>query len=339
MPTLSEGLQEASAQGCPTYGYQGICVPGGSDSFADNTVSLSPGYYEPTVGYPNCPPNNQGGSGSSALGAPNDPAQDGSILATTASTSLGYGGTIVLHFNNTLTGSGTSAPDIWVWETGTAAEPYTVEVSADGSSWFSVGVSNQSTYGAQGFDIDASGFGPTSRFNYVRIHDFGAGSGVGQCNGSTNTNISGSDIDAVAFLTTVTPGVALTKTATPLTDLDAGDVVTYSFLVQNTGSDDLRNIVVNDPKPGLSGINCPQTTLAPLTSMTCTATYTVTAAEVLAGPTITNNATVQAVGNISGTPVSGADSETVRVRQQTDLSVVKGSPQQAFAVGRQVTYT
>jgi uncharacterized repeat protein (TIGR01451 family) len=313
-------------------------VPGGVNAFADQVVSLSPGDYRTETG---CQPNNQGGSGSAALGPPDDPAQDGSILATEASTSVGYGGSIVLHFNTPITASGTSAPDIWVWETGTAAEPYHVDVSSDGVNWVRVGTSNQATFGAQGFDIDDDGFTQAARLFYVRITDFGDGPGITeQCNpDANNSNISGSDIDAVAGLSNPTPAVELTKTASPVADLDPGDVVTYSFLVQNTGSDDLNNIAVTDPKPGLSAISCPSATLAPLTSMTCTATYTVTLAEVLAGPTITNTATVQATGQFSGRPVNDTDDETVRVRQQTDLSVTKQAGEAVFALGQPASYT
>src|SRR5690606_7119078 len=70
------------------------------------------------------------------------------------------------------------------------------------------------------------------------------------------------------------------------------------FLVTNTGNLTLTNVTVSDPLVGLSPVSCPVTTLAPAEAMTCTATYTVTQADVVAG-VVRNAATV------TGTPPSG----------------------------------
>ena len=70
------------------------------------------------------------------------------------------------------------------------------------------------------------------------------------------------------------PIPTLTKTAA-VTDVngdgktDLGDVVTWAFKVENTGTVTLSIILVTDPTAG--GVTCPTTALAPGASMTCTA--------------------------------------------------------------------
>src|SRR5690606_27120138 len=50
---------------------------------------------------------------------------------------------------------------------------------------------------------------------------------------------------------TPAPGIELTKTASAGPHA-VGDVITYSFKVQNTGNVTLSNVTVSDPLPGLS---------------------------------------------------------------------------------------
>src|SRR5690606_13783435 len=84
----------------------------------------------------------------------------------------------------------------------------------------------------------------------------------------------------------------------------AGDTIEYDFTVRNTGSVTLTGVTLTDPKPGLSTIEFAVWPGAPgvLTagqSVTATATYTVTAADVSAGR-VSNTASV------SGLPPAGA---------------------------------
>ena len=135
------------------------------------------------------------------------------------------------------------------------------------------------------------------------------------------------------------PAIQVEKTATPSQDLDVGDVVTYSFLVTNTGDEPLVNVNVTDPKPGLSAITCPQTTLLPGQSTTCTATYTVTLAEVLAAPFFNNTATAHGTGQFTQVPVTDNGGTSAGVRQVTDLSAIKQAQQAELIPGQPVTYT
>ena len=67
----------------------------------------------------------------------------------------------------------------------------------------------------------------------------------------------------------------------------AGESVAYEFVVTNTGNVTLTAITVTDVLTAPAGpaltVVCPVTTLAPAASTTCTATYTVTQADVDAG--------------------------------------------------------
>jgi uncharacterized repeat protein (TIGR01451 family) len=133
----------------------------------------------------------------------------------------------------------------------------------------------------------------------------------------TPANNSASDVDTSAGL----PGVAIAKSGSGPDPLRAGAVVTYTFVVSNTGNLPLSNITVTDPLPGLSAIACPGTTLAAHASFTCTATYTVTQQDVNTG-FIENTATVTA-DPPGGPPVNGTDTAVVPPSQEPGISLRK----------------
>ena len=75
--------------------------------------------------------------------------------------------------------------------------------------------------------------------------------------------------------------------------VSVGDTLTYQFVATNTGDQTLSNVTISDPLAGLSALSCTPaqpSALAPAGSMTCTATYVVTVADVTAG-SIDNTAT------------------------------------------------
>ena len=99
------------------------------------------------------------------------------------------------------------------------------------------------------------------------------------------------------------PSLSIVKSADKTSVSAVGQVITYAFRVTNTGNVTLTNVTVTDTQisPALaltSGPTCPSSTLAPGASETCTATYTVTQAD-LSQNQITNAAVV------TGTPPSG----------------------------------
>src|SRR5262249_32939865 len=90
--------------------------------------------------------------------------------------------------------------------------------------------------------------------------------------------------------------------------------------------------------PGLSSVNCPETALAPGASMTCTATYTTTQADVNAG-SITNT------GTATGTPPSGTaatdeTSLTIPAAQAPAIGITKSADVvQITEPGTTITYS
>jgi uncharacterized repeat protein (TIGR01451 family) len=138
------------------------------------------------------------------------------------------------------------------------------------------------------------------------------------------------------------PQLVLDKTASPTQVNAAGQVITYTFAVTNPGNVTLNNINVVDPKSGLSAITCTPAapfTLAPGASATCTATYTVTQADIDGGLAITNVAT--AAGDYDGTPVVDTDGATVIINHGTvSPELIKiASRASVSAVGDQISYT
>jgi uncharacterized repeat protein (TIGR01451 family) len=93
--------------------------------------------------------------------------------------------------------------------------------------------------------------------------------------------------------------VALVITPSPATFAKAGDVIPYSFVITNSGNVPLAGpFTVADNKVT---VTCPSTSsLAPGASITCTASYTITLADLKAG-SVTNTAT--ASGSYAGNPV------------------------------------
>ena len=135
--------------------------------------------------------------------------------------------------------------------------------------------------------------------------------------------------------------MTLTKSATPNSGVVTGDVVTYSFHGQNTGAVTLHGVTVTDPMTGLSAVDCtPATpaTLAPGDTIDCSATYTVTQADVDAG-SIDNTATVSGL-DPADNPVTDSEATTVQAHQVETIGFTKtASPDGNAAVGDVITYT
>ena len=85
-----------------------------------------------------------------------------------------------------------------------------------------------------------------------------------------------------------TSSLAITKSTNSTGYGAAGDVIDYSYPVTNTGTTTLSNVGVADNM--VAHVSCPDPSLAPGASETCTGTYTVTQADVDAG-SVTNTAT------------------------------------------------
>ena len=140
---------------------------------------------------------------------------------------------------------------------------------------------------------------------------------------------------------TSNPSISVEKSASPSSFSAAGQTITYSFLVTNTGNVTLSAVQVNDfDLPGLSAITCPQDTLGAGASQTCTATYVTTAGDVDAG-SVTNTATAQ--GNPPGSTTaveSSPSTATVPAEQAASIAVLKSAEPGSFAAaGETIHYS
>ncbi|MBO0811776.1 MAG: hypothetical protein J2P23_06985, partial [Microlunatus sp.] len=120
------------------------------------------------------------------------------------------------------------------------------------------------------------------------------------------------DVDNETITAEHAPGITVDKTADPGTFSGAGDTITYTYKVTNTGNVTLTNVDLTDSV--LGSISCPHTTLDPGAHMTCTADYTTTQADVTNG-SIFNRATVTG-DPPTGPPVRDTDDVTVTLRTQ-----------------------
>lgn len=126
------------------------------------------------------------------------------------------------------------------------------------------------------------------------------------------------------------PSISVDKVADTIV-AEAGDTITYTYTVTNTGDVTLQDITVEDDL--LGPITLATTTLAPGASTTGTATYTVTAAD-LAGP-IVNVATVEGTDPTGGSSTS-IDTETVDLAA---ISIEKDADLQNASPGDTIVYT
>ncbi|KAA9376116.1 DUF11 domain-containing protein [Microbispora cellulosiformans] len=139
------------------------------------------------------------------------------------------------------------------------------------------------------------------------------------------------------------PQLALLKTASPSAVTAAGQTVTYSYLVTNTGNTTLTTLNVVDTAFSGRGappvVTCPVTTLAPQTSTTCTATYTVTQADIDAG-SIVNTATATGTPPEGPAVTSNPSTATVTAQVAPGIALLKtASPSSVATAGQVVTYS
>ena len=135
------------------------------------------------------------------------------------------------------------------------------------------------------------------------------------------------------------PGLTLKKTADKTSFQAVGDVITYTFVVTNTGNVTLTGVAVNDPLLGSTPpAGCSWATLAAGALVSCTATYSVTQADLDKG-SVTNAATV--AGNPpTGGPTDGTDTVTTPATQEPSLTILKTADAPKMpAVGQPINYT
>ena len=169
-------------------------------------------------------------------------------------------------------------------------------------------------------------------------------------NAGSVTNIADASADGTSSPTdtetadaTQSPALSIDKSITSGDPYDSvGDVVAYSFLVTNTGNVSLAGPVsIDDDQatdescPAVSTVGNFDANLDPGESLTCTASYTVTQADLNAG-SVTNIADASADGTSSPTDTETADA-TQSPALSIDKSITSGDPYDS--VGDVVAYS
>ncbi|MEE9493641.1 MAG: SdrD B-like domain-containing protein, partial [Gammaproteobacteria bacterium] len=140
-------------------------------------------------------------------------------------------------------------------------------------------------------------------------------------NGSTPPTCTVTDSsDARCVSTPTEAGISIIKSLNTITDTNsdsvtnAGDTITYSFTVTNTGGLVLNPIAVSDTK--IATVTCVDTTLAVGANTSCSGNYVISAADMTAGG-------VENIATATGTPKNPNGSDGTPV---TDLSDAGTAP-------------
>ncbi len=187
----------------------------------------------------------------------------------------------------------------------------------------------------------APGASTTCTASYtVTQADLDAG-GVTNIATATGTPAQGTLAPATATLTlaaTAAPALTVDKTAGAPSGNTAGSTIAYSFLVTNTGNVTLTGIAITDPQLDAAA-TCAATTLAPASTTSCTATHTITQAEVDAG-VVNNSATASGTPPIGPAVTSPPDTTSTPLAATPLLTIVKASTTtELTAVGQSVPST
>ena len=168
--------------------------------------------------------------------------------------------------------------------------------------------------------------------------DAGAIHNTGTATGSPPSGAAQTAQSSVTIPATQTPIITLVKSASVPRFSAVGTVITYSYLVTNTGNVTLDPVTVTDPMTGLSPISCSTSTLTPGTSETCTATYATIQADLDRG-SIANTGTASGTAP-SGSSVTATSSVTIPATQSPAILLTKTASIDSFAsAGTLVTYS
>jgi uncharacterized repeat protein (TIGR01451 family) len=164
--------------------------------------------------------------------------------------------------------------------------------------------------------------------------------------GVDNSNTTVATINIAALKVVKTAGTPTVAAGTSNTLTDAGDTISYTFVVSNTGSVALTNVVPVDQGTKFNGVNgtgtlsafAPTTaTIAVGASQTFTATYTMTAADIANGAGVTNGVanTARATGREPGllTATASPSTATTSILVVAGVTVTKTAAAPTIAAG------
>jgi uncharacterized repeat protein (TIGR01451 family) len=152
-------------------------------------------------------------------------------------------------------------------------------------------------------------------------------SGSHQNNATADGMYGGTHYTGTDFAIYATPGLTIAKSVTETSFTSAGNVLHYSYTVTNSGSAILDGpVTVTDDKttvtcPAVNTVGDLDNYLDPGEALTCTATYTVTAADVTAKQ-VTNTASASTTAG-EGTPAVTSSSVSKTVPLAPDLTATK----------------
>jgi uncharacterized repeat protein (TIGR01451 family) len=173
--------------------------------------------------------------------------------------------------------------------------------------------------------------------------------------GSVSNTATATGVAQGSLVTTVTtpssfgvpisaaPSMTLVKSVSPTTANHAGDSVTYSFVVTNTGNVSLHGVAISEGAfsgtAGVPAVTCPPSAILPGQALTCTAPYALSQADVDAG-SVSNTATASSLDPNGATVVSSAASATLTLTPQPAVTFEKTASRSTItAVGQAVRYS
>jgi uncharacterized repeat protein (TIGR01451 family) len=174
--------------------------------------------------------------------------------------------------------------------------------------------------------VDATTFTATYALTQADI-DAGTFTNIATVTGTPPTGAPVTDTDDDTQTMNEQPSILLVKSVDDATDVTAGQVLTYTYMVTNNGNTTLNNVSVADIHNGTGtlGTISPAViaSLAPLAVTIFTATYTVTQEDIDLGIAITNTATATGTSP-TGTTVNDSDNQSVAPATQAPaIALVK----------------
>ena len=209
---------------------------------------------------------------------------------------------------------------------------YTIVATNDGNTTLADGDRHRCERGDLGTCTPANGssLAPGASITCTATHtvtqaDIDAGHYLNMaCVSATDATATCDDADVPSVKN---PHLTIVKDATETSFSAVGDVIHYSITATNDGNTTLTNVIVTDPNAG--GLNCtPQTpvsSLAPGGTITCTASHTITQADIDAGHYL-NTACVSASGADPGVRRGGRPGRDAHDRQDQQRSAREPDP-------------
>lgn len=134
----------------------------------------------------------------------------------------------------------------------------------------------------------------------------------------------------------IAPAIEVTKSASPRTFDRPGQVITYTYVITNTGDVTLHSVDLTDSVFG--NVTCPQTVLAPGASMTCTHTHTITQADIDGG--VVSNAATATGTAPDGQIVMDDPPEEINAGHAAAIEITKTARPTVYSRhGELITYT